>query len=69
MNKSKSTITVLTVNTDKEWFSQKEAAKAYGVSESSIKRARLNGSLPFSELFGKVVISKRDIERCIKKVY
>lgn len=70
MNRPKEfTINVMNVQTEKQWYSQKEAALAYGVSESTIKKARLEGRLPFSELFGKVVIRKRDIERCIKKVY
>lgn len=61
-------IKLLMVHTDKQWFSQKEAALAYGVSESTIKQARLRGELPFSKLFGKVVVSKKDLERCIKRV-
>ena len=56
------------IHEDKAWFSQKEAAKAYGVSESAIKNARLKGELPFSRLFGKVIISKKDIEKCIHRV-
>lgn len=61
-------VTVMNVSHEKEWFSQKEAAKAYGVSESLIKRERLNGNLPFSELFGKIIINKRDIERNIVRI-
>lgn len=66
--KKESPMVMTMVHEDKQWFSQKEAAKAYGISESSIKHARLSGDLPFSKLFGKVIIRKKDIEKCIERV-
>lgn len=55
------------VQVEKVWLSNAEAQKYLGVSESFLKRLRLNGKMSFYKLGGKVFYKKADIDRLVTK--
>ena len=58
-----------TDNFKEEWLNTKEAGYELGMSESTLRRLRQCGALPFSRVHGKIFYKRADVQQMLEKNY